>query len=82
MELLQTAQALGLELPSPAYLIGAILFGIAGMWAFAVGKRRHQPRLLWTGVALMFYPYVIGSTWLLYLVGVALCGALWFWWGE
>jgi hypothetical protein len=28
------------------------------------------------GVALMLYPYVISETWLLYLVGAALCAAL------
>ncbi|MDE2367656.1 MAG: hypothetical protein KGN16_01700 [Burkholderiales bacterium] len=82
MDLLSTAQSLGFELPSPAYIIGAILFGLVGMWAFAIGKRRHQPRLLWSGVALMFYPYVIGGTAMLYLVGAALCGAVWYWWDE
>jgi hypothetical protein len=29
------------------------------------------------GVALMLYPYAVGSTWLLYLVGCALCAAIW-----
>ncbi|MBU6256989.1 MAG: hypothetical protein KGL18_11930 [Burkholderiales bacterium] len=82
MDLLSTAQSLGFQLPSPAYIIGSILFGLIGMWAFAIGKRRQQPRLRWSGVALMFYPYVIGGTLMLYVVGAALCGAVWYWWDE
>ena len=34
METLTALQSLGLELPSPAYIVGAILFGIVGMAAY------------------------------------------------
>lgn len=73
---LSQLQALGLTLPSPAYLAGAILFGIIGLVAFSAGRRKALPRVKWIGVALMFYPYLIPITWLMYLVGLALCGAL------
>jgi hypothetical protein len=78
METLDTLQSLGLELPSAAYIVGAILFGIIGMAAFWHGKKSQRPRTKWLGVALMFYPYLVPSTWLLYAVGLALCGGLWF----
>jgi hypothetical protein len=31
------------------------------------------------GVALMVYPYFISQTWMLYVIGLALCGGLYFW---
>jgi hypothetical protein len=76
MEALETAQALGLTLPSPAYIFGAIVFGLLGFAAWRFGKHRQQATTKWLGVALMFYPYAVPNTVLLYGVGVALCGAI------
>ena len=76
METLQTLQQLGLELPSPAYIMGAVLFGIIGLLAFRDGRRTKRRQTLWLGVALMFYPYAVSGTWMLYVVGSALCAAL------
>ncbi len=70
---LETLGALGFTLPSPAYIIGVVLFGVAGLAAYYDGKRHGRPRERWLGVALMLYPYVIYETWLLYVVGTALC---------
>ncbi len=78
MDTLATLQSMGLTLPSPAYIVGAILFGILGMAAYWHGKKAQRPRTKWLGVALMFYPYAVPSTWLLYLVGLALCAGVWF----
>ncbi len=72
---LQQLQALGLTLPSPAYIIGAILFGLIGYGAWRYGRKHSRKYVKWLGVALMLYPYVVPSTWLMYVVGVALCGA-------
>ena len=82
-ESLRAAQELGFTLPSPAYIFGAVLFGLVGLAAWRYGKVIGQPRIRWLGVALMFYPYLVGSTWLLYLVGCAICGFIW-WdrWGR
>jgi apolipoprotein N-acyltransferase len=66
-------QSFGLELPSPTYIFGAIVFGLIGLVAFRRGRRAGQRTTLWLGVALMVYPYAISRTWLLYAVGVALC---------
>ena len=80
MNELATLGSLGLDLPSPAYIVGAILFGIAGYMAFRRGRKAAKPELTWTGVALMVYPYAVSQTWLLWAVGAALCGWLYVRW--
>jgi len=77
VELIETLQSMGIELPSMAYVIGTVVFGIAGMVAFWQGRKLKRPRVKWLGVALMFFPYLVWNTPLLYCVGVALCAALW-----
>ena len=72
MNEIATLQSLGLTLPSPAYIFGAVLFGIVGLVAFRRGRKLKMPRTLWLGVALMLYPYLVSSTWLLYAIGAAL----------
>jgi hypothetical protein len=73
-EQLKLLESLGFVLPSPAYIAGAIVFGIVGLVAFRWGKKISRPKLTWTGVALMLYPYVVYDARLLWLVGFALCG--------
>ncbi|MEO7641046.1 MAG: hypothetical protein ABIU07_06515 [Ramlibacter sp.] len=73
MESLELLQSLGLELPSPAYIAGAIFFGLVGMVAWRHGRKTEQPRPKWLGLALMLYPYVVPQTWLMFSVGTALC---------
>ena len=73
MNELASLGSLGLELPSPAYIVGAILFGIVGYVAFRRGRKAARPELTWAGVALMVYPYAVSQTWLLWGVGVVLC---------
>lgn len=80
METLSSLQALGLELPTPAYILGAVLFGIVGMVAYWRGKRTENRRTRWLGVALMFYPYAVSQTWLLYALGAALTAGVWWEW--
>ena len=74
---LEMLSELGFAMPSLAYVIGAIVFGLAGLAAYYDGKRHGRPRERWLGVALMLYPYAIGETWLLYVVGIALCVGVW-----
>jgi len=76
MNELAALQSLGLEWPSPAYLVGAIVFGVVGLVALRRGRKLKRPRTRWLGVALMLYPYAISSTWLLYVVGLALCAGV------
>ena len=80
MDFVQFLQAIGLELPSTAYLIGLVVFGIAGAVGWWHGKKSSRPTAKWLGLALMLYPYGVPQTWLLYLVGVLLSGWLaWAW---
>ena len=76
MDPASSLQALGLDLPSPAYIFGAIVFGIVGFAAWRYGKKAERPRTKWLGVALMFYPYVVSQTWLLYGIGAVLCAGV------
>ncbi|WP_295749658.1 hypothetical protein [Undibacterium sp.] len=77
---MEEQQLLGLlwtMLPSTSYILGSLLFGMVGLVAYRYGKKTQRPRCKWLGVTLMFYPYLIGSdTRLLYLLGTALCAAL------
>ena len=73
MDLLEILKTAGLELPTPAYLVGATLFGIVGAVAWWHGKKTQRPRAKWIGLALMLYPYAIAQTWLLYAAGAGLC---------
>ena len=76
MDDVSSLAALGLELPGPGYLVGAILFGIVGLVAFRRGRRAARADLTWAGVFLMAYPYAVSQTWLLWLMGVAVSGWL------
>jgi hypothetical protein len=69
-----------LSLPTPAYLLGAVLFGIYGYVAYRRGKQLASPSLRWSGLALMLYPYVVSETWMLWVLGVALCAGVWWKW--
>ena len=77
MDELKALQSLGLDLPSPAYIAGALLFGLLGMLAWRHGRHRGLPRCTWLGLALMVFPYLVSSTLWLYLLGLALCAGAW-----
>jgi hypothetical protein len=72
MNELKALQSMGLVLPSPAYLLGALVFGLVGMVAFGRGRKLSRPALTWSGLALMLYPYAISETWLLWAIGAGL----------
>lgn len=80
MDELKQLEAMGLVLPSPMYIVGAIVFGLVGMAAFYRGRKISNSRMKWTGVVLMLYPYAASETWLLWVLGVALCGWLYAIW--
>ena len=68
--------ALGISLPTPAYLAGLLIFGVIGFAAYRYGRKSSRPVATWGGVALMLYPYLVSETWLLYIVGVGVCAAI------
>jgi hypothetical protein len=78
----QFLQMLGVDTPTPAYLAGLLLFGLIGWAAWRHGRKTQQPKPKWLGLALMLYPYATPQTWLLYAVGVGLCGWLFFAWNS
>jgi len=80
MNELKQLETLGLVLPSAAYIFGAILFGIIGYVAFRRGRKTSSAALTWTGLALMLYPYAVSQTWMLWVLGVALCGWVYLKW--
>lgn len=82
MDALQQLSALGLDLPSPAYLTGSILFGIVGWVAFRRGRKTSVSALTWVGLVLMLFPYGVSNPWLLWATGTALCVWLYFNWTE
>jgi hypothetical protein len=73
MSFTEMLTSFGIELPSPAYWVGLVLFGVIGLVAWYHGRRTKQPAPKWLGLALMLYPYATPQTWLLYSVGAALC---------
>jgi hypothetical protein len=81
MDTVSQLQSMGLTMPSTAYIIGVIFFSFAGLAAYYYGKRSEKPTVKWLGVALMFYPYVVTDTVMMYIVGVGLCGAV-YWYDK
>jgi len=75
---------LGIDLPqagdfSAAKIFACTIFGAIGFAVFLYGKKNKFFRPMIIGVALMAYPYFISGTFFLYLVGIALTAALYFW---
>ncbi len=64
---------------SAAKIFAWIIFGLIGFAAFLYGKKSKSFRPMLIGLALMMYPYFISGTFFLYLVGIALTAALYFW---
>jgi len=76
MDELKTLETLGLTIPSVAYIVGALVFGIIGYVGYRYGKKASLKTPKWIGIALMLYPYAISETWELYVVGSVLCVGL------
>jgi hypothetical protein len=66
-------------MPTGAVLFAGLIFGLIGMAGFAYGRKNVLWRPMAIGLALMVFPYFVSQTWLLYAIGAALCGALYFW---
>lgn len=64
---------------SMAKIFACTIFGAIGLAAFLYGKKNKFFRPIIIGVALIAYPYFISGTFFLYLVGMALIVALYFW---
>ena len=80
MSLTEMLATFGIQLPSPAYWAGMVLFSVIGMVAWYRARRTKESAQKWLGLALMLYPYGTPETWMLYAVGVALSVWLVFVW--
>ncbi len=59
-------------------ILGGIVFGTIGFAAFIYGKKNAQYKPMLIGIALMAYPYFFKGTAALYIIGIGLCAALYF----
>ena len=55
--------------PSPANMIGGLIFGSIGFVAFIYGKRLSLWRQMFLGLGLMVFPYFVEATLPLYAIG-------------
>ena len=62
-----------------AKILAYIIFGAIGFAVFVYGKKNKFVRPMIIGFALMAYPYFFSGTLVIYLVGIALIAALYFW---
>ena len=62
-----------------ANIIAYTIFGAIGFVAFVYGKRMTKWRTMTIGIVLMAYPYFISVTWVMYVIGIILTAALYFW---
>ena len=56
----------------------AVLFGLVGYAAFRHGRKNHEPRPLFIGLALMAYGYFVSNAWVSLAIGSILTLALFF----
>ena len=75
---------LGIELPQASDFTGAkilayLLFGAIGLGVFTYGRKNNLLGPTIIAIALMAYPYFVSGTLAIYLVGIVLTAALYFW---
>ena len=61
---------------STANLIGNLLFSSIGFVAFIYGKRTNVWKVMLCGLALMIFPYFVGDTAIMYVIGILGTAAL------
>jgi len=64
---------------STSLLLWGILFSSIGLGYFIYGKKQRKPVPLFCGLALMVYPYVIDTQFLIVVIGATLCAIPYFW---
>jgi hypothetical protein len=63
---------------NPLSILGGLIFGTIGWGAWRYGRQLDRWKPIAIGLALMIYPYFMTWVWELWLVGIALCGLLYF----
>jgi hypothetical protein len=67
---------------STSGIVASLLFGIIGMWMFAKGKKKLNYTLIFTALALMFYPYFTKGPLQDWGVGIGLCLLAYYYWDN
>jgi hypothetical protein len=60
-------------------LFAGFIFGSIGLAAFVYGKKNVLWRPMVIGIILMAYPYFLSGALFIYLIGIVLTAALYFW---
>ncbi|MDG0815277.1 hypothetical protein [Bdellovibrio svalbardensis] len=61
-------------------IVAGLLFSSIGLWLFRHGKRNENRRNIYSGVVLMIYPYFIASALMNWVIGLVICGYVFYWW--
>lgn len=64
---------------STASLLWSVVFSAIGLGYFLYGKKQQYLPALICGLILMFYPYFISNTYVLFVVGVVISAVPYFW---
>ncbi len=59
-------------------LVIAVVFSLVGWIAFRHGRKNHEPKPLFIGIALMAYGYFVTNAWVSLAIGTALTLGLFF----
>jgi hypothetical protein len=62
----------------PLNILGGLIFGTIGWGAWRYGRQLDRWKPVTIGLALMIYPYFMTWVWEMWLVGIGLCGLLYF----
>jgi hypothetical protein len=63
-------------------IIAGLLFSTIGYFIFRNGKKKQIRHNYWAGIVLMIYPYFVTSTLLLYIIGLGICGYVFYRWDD
>lgn len=64
---------------SAARIFASVIFSAIGLGAFVYGKKNKSIRPMIIGAVLMAYTYMISEVIMIYLIGIILTAALYFW---
>ena len=59
-------------------LFASLLFGSIGMAAWIIGRNRQKMPMMFLGVALMIYPWMVSDPLWTWVIGIALTGLIYF----
>ncbi|QDK39182.1 hypothetical protein [Bdellovibrio sp. NC01] len=61
-------------------IVAGILFSTVGWYLYRHGKKNVNPRNVYSGLALMIYPYFVSGALYTWVIGLLICGYVFYWW--